>query len=755
VPALVQRAAEAEWVEVHGLVRSCENRNQSMVLELEGEGQTFRAEVLNRDPHYQTLVGSRVRLRGVNTSRAHKWGQLVDILVPRFEGLRIESDPPGEPPPAEGRLLTTTRVVRELSRDEAAREHPVRLRGVVTLSEPEQGLLFVHDETGGIYVEAWRHIHRLKAGDRVEVHGTSAQGSFAPVVDHPRIKVLGHGPLPPARRVRPEELVSGQEDSQWIEVEGVVRSVKLDRWGVLIHLSAAGGRVPIAISRVRDEALPGRLVNAHLRVRGVPRSVLTVWNQLGDVVLGAPNLESLTILKAPPPAPFDLPIHPVKTLLQFAPGETWEHRVRVRGIVTYSQPGEIYVRDDTGGVAVRSDRLPNVEPGDAVDVIGFAVSGEYKPMLQDADLRNLGKGADPLPITITPEQALVGRFDGELVNLEGRLLDVVRGDGHQRLMMRAGPFLFPAILHGPTPHDLRPGSGLRLTGICAVSANEYHVAQAFRLLLRTPADIQVLHAAPWWTPQRTAWAFAGMAGVVGLAFAWIVTLRRRVLAQAADIWDRVRRETELQERQRMARELHDTLEQNLVGIGLCVEAANRAIPETSKVAERHLAQALEQVNAGIDEVRRSVWALRKESLDTKGLASALEEIGQQLSRSGDSPIDIRTQVEGGPRPFPVAVENNLLRIGQEALTNAVRHGHATQIKIELRYDTQAFQLRVTDDGRGFDADASSWPGHFGLLGMEERARMIGGQLSVRSTISRGTVVEVTVPLRPLSLPQAG
>src|SRR5205814_10232659 len=187
---------------------------------------------------------------------------------------------------------------------------------------------------------------------------------------------------------------------------------------------------------------------------------------------------------------------------------------------------------------------------------------------------------------------------------------------------------------------------------------------------------------PWWTPRRAAAVVVVMLGLVGLTLAWVMTLRRRVSAQARIIWSRVKSETELQERQRMARELHDTLEQNLTGISLSLEAASLTLAGAPRVAEQHLVRALGQVDASIEEVHRAVWALREASLAGRSLADALDEIGQQLASCSARPIEVRTAVAGEARPFAVAVENSLLRIGQEALTNAVKHGRADHIRID-------------------------------------------------------------------------
>ena len=115
---------------------------------------------------------------------------------------------------------------------------------------------------------------------------------------------------------------------------------------------------------------------------------------------------------------------------------------------------------------------------------------------------------------------------------------------------------------------------------------------------------------------------------------------------------------------------------------------------------------------------------------------------------------MRTAVAGEARPFAVAVENSLLRIGQEALTNAVKHGRADHIRIDLRYDPQAFALSVSDDGCGFDAAAAA-PDRFGLVGMRERAREIGARLEVRASANRGTEVHVEMSRQSVHLRPAG
>jgi signal transduction histidine kinase len=598
-----------------------------------------------------------------------------------------------------------------------------------------------------VYVEAWRHIHRVQTGDRVEIQGRSAAGAFAPIVDHPRVRFVAAGPPPSPRRVRAGQLLTGSEDGQWIEIDGVVRRVDVDHFGARLRIADGALRLVVQVPGLTDRTLTNPLRNARVRARGVCRAVLTSGNQVADVMLHSPDLASLTVVTAAPAAPL---VRPLSRLLQFHPGvaHDWQHQVRVQGAVTHSRPGEMYLQDASGSVLVHTPGVPLLKVGDSVEAVGFAAAGDYKPVLEDAEVRFLSHGAPPTPVAASPEQIFSGRLDATLVTLDARLVDIVGGRDEQQLLMRAGPYPFTAVVTGPPP-DVRVGSEVRVSGVAALAAGE-GFRQTLRLWVRAPEDVVVLVRAPWWNPRRAAWAIGAMSVLILLGAVWLMTLRRRVAAQSAVIWERVKRETELQERQRMARELHDTIEQHLAGIGFCLEAADRALPAHPALAQRHLALAAEQLNSGADEVRRSVWELRTPSLDAGGLEGALDEIGQQLARCSARPIEVQTLVAGTLRPFSTVMENHLLRIGQEALTNAVRHGQASHVSIELRYEPEAFVLAVVDDGRGFDTQKAPPEGHFGLAGMRERADAIGGQLAVRSAPGRGTRVAVTVPLSPLA-----
>ncbi|MEG4111001.1 MULTISPECIES: response regulator [unclassified Microcoleus] len=198
----------------------------------------------------------------------------------------------------------------------------------------------------------------------------------------------------------------------------------------------------------------------------------------------------------------------------------------------------------------------------------------------------------------------------------------------------------------------------------------------------------------------------------------------------------------LEERNRMAREIHDTLAQTFAGIIIHLGAAERVMAANPEQAQGHMKTVCELARSGLAEARRSVESLRPQLLEDGDLYSAFNQIAQQMS----SDTDTRTIIEmvGTPYSLPLEVENNLLRIGQEALTNTFKYAKATAIKIEFIYETAKFILRVQDNGQGFNTESIGLSNGFGLLGMRERADRINAQLTVNSSPGNGTEVIVSV-----------
>ncbi|HEY8550018.1 MAG TPA: two-component regulator propeller domain-containing protein [Vicinamibacterales bacterium] len=236
--------------------------------------------------------------------------------------------------------------------------------------------------------------------------------------------------------------------------------------------------------------------------------------------------------------------------------------------------------------------------------------------------------------------------------------------------------------------------------------------------------------------HQTIWFYA-LCGISLVLVAWgIYKLRLRQMRAKFDLV--------LAERNRLAREFHDTVEAGFVGITLQLDVAAAKVESAPAQALRHLALAREMVMHSIAEARRSVWDLRAYALEQGNLASALERAARDVT---GGKLEAEVRVIGTPRPLPAVTETNLLRIGQEAITNAAKHAGASRLLIELAYDAGAVRLRVSDDGCGFvPPEGGSRGGAFGLLGMRERANKLGGTLTVFSRPGAGTEVAADVPL---------
>ncbi len=238
---------------------------------------------------------------------------------------------------------------------------------------------------------------------------------------------------------------------------------------------------------------------------------------------------------------------------------------------------------------------------------------------------------------------------------------------------------------------------------------------------------------------QTYWFYALVILLLGLTVWMIYHLRvRRMKTQ----FDAV-----LAERTRIAREIHDNLAQEMLGISVQLELVARTMPADAETAKGHLDRVRLLVRHGIAEARRYVWDLRSHALENADLPTALSETARRLTSNGATQIETKVQVSGTFRPLPRPVEDNLLRIGQEAINNAVHHAEPQTISVNLNFDSSSVQLSVKDDGRGFDQAKVKTNGHFGLVGMRERAARIGGTLNVVSSPGEGTEIVVNVPIK--------
>jgi signal transduction histidine kinase len=260
-----------------------------------------------------------------------------------------------------------------------------------------------------------------------------------------------------------------------------------------------------------------------------------------------------------------------------------------------------------------------------------------------------------------------------------------------------------------------------------------------------PAFTLVACVVPLSQSGLPGWSWTVYAGwcVVYIAAGWIVRLFTKHLErffEASRVAEEQQRSAIVAERTRFARDMHDTLAQGFTGIMMQLNAAEQRLQDDSSQVRIHIDKARQLASDSLEEARRSVSALRSAALSNGTLLDAIAQIGQALT--SDSSVQLETRLEGQPYSLTESCEANLLRIAQEAMTNAVRHAGASNVKVGLAYRTGAVVLEVGDSGRGMSGGESSG---FGIEGMRQRAREIGGEIRILSDPGRGTRILVTVP----------
>ena len=431
----------------------------------------------------------------------------------------------------------------------------------------------------------------------------------------------------------------------------------------------------------------------------------------------------------------DLHAEPISSLRVLSPDAPTA--VTIHGVVTLTAP-VLFVQDSTGSVAISSSHAhAPLQIGDEIEARGNAVLHDFSSELRDADIRLLWSHTPVSPVAVTASQAATGAFDAEYVEVEGRLVEKHVGpNSAQNLTLEDGSQSFVAILQGagryPRLPELKEKSRLRLRGICVVGSEFTHDITAFALLLPTSEDVDILEGPPFWSTAHIIELILCvlLLPIAGLTVYFFV--------------ERWRMQAVLDERQRLAHEMHDTLAQSFAGLGFQLEAIRDEVQDGVDIVPQ-LEVARDMVRSSHEEARRSISSLRPEYLESLGLLRALEDSARRMI-SGSTSIGIETKSQGNERTIPVRVSDTLLRIGYEAIANAVRHAHPKHLSISLIYRRSTVELIIEDDGRGFVVSSDS--AGFGMRGMNKRADDIAASFTIDSAPGRGTAVHVVAPLPP-------
>jgi signal transduction histidine kinase/ActR/RegA family two-component response regulator len=447
--------------------------------------------------------------------------------------------------------LTKIHDVHNLTIEEAVRNYPVRLTAVVTYydlnADPRHPVFFASDASGAIFVSM--PALPFQAGDLVEIAGVSAAGDYAPIVKGTEVHVIGKSPLPStAPRETLTELLTGAEDGQWVEVEGVVQAVRESGKNISLHLALSDGA--ITASTIKEVGADYHsLVDAKVRLRGNQAPLFNHQLQMTGVHLFFPHRAQVTVEEPAPDHPFALPVSPVSGLLRFTPNSASHHLVHIRGTVTLAWPGRLLcIQDHLHGLCAQTDQTTPLRPGDLADVIGFPIIGAFTPSLTRATYKAAGY-RQPVPaVAVTADQALRGDHDAELVEIQGQLIGQDESASDPTIVLASGKFVFSAVLPAQSPEQRLPvwkkGTTFKIVGICSVKdgtdragagGDGYSIGASFRILLRSAQDVVVIKSPSWWTPTHAIAMLGAGTMFILVVLTWVFVLRKRVKEQTDTI----------------------------------------------------------------------------------------------------------------------------------------------------------------------------------------------------------------------------
>ena len=680
--------------------------------------------------------------------------------------------------------------LREFPNEEGLRLE-ARTSGIINHISDQQTEIAIQDGKAAIWLPM--HVNRprdLKLGQKVEVNGYLQKGRFAPDFVVQSLEVIGEPGLPEPENVTGSELLSGSYDCHFVELSGIVRAVQpwasLGRDHAIMHLDAKGTRILVLTPSDQLGRL-SRLVDGVVRIKGINAVAVNETGQVLTAQMRVTQPEFIMVLEEPRDAS-TLPLTPLKGLLGYPVSGAPGHRIRTRGTVTHSRNNESFqIQDEVQGLRVRT--TGKVEPpmlNSMVEVLGFPAPGPLGPTIEDGQFRILGESTALEPaIMATAKDAF--SHEGRLVQVTGRLIETQTDVSPARLLLKDDHLLFAAEFNGSIPRDAlpaAPGAVITVTGIAEGSVGSpqqeegYLKSRDLLIHMRNLADVRVVGPAPWWTPLRLAVALAatGSGLLTVMFFAGLVTRKNKSLvfaeAELMSARDALAKRVETRtdqlhaqlsarrdelseysavtaERNRLARDLHDSLEQTLAGAALRMDAANDLLPHPQAAelepARRQMEKATELLRLSQIQVRRTVWGLRSLALEKHSLAEALHDSVRLLTE--DTGIAATLDLYVGDAGISNEQECELLHIAQEAVANVLKHAQATTLEVTLLRKDGMIVLTVKDNGHGFDSSIpieNDRP-HYGQQDMRERAQLLGASLTVNSEVGGGSCIEVTLP----------
>jgi signal transduction histidine kinase len=657
--------------------------------------------------------------------------------------------PPASASASEPAPLTTAAAVARSKVGPDDPPPPVHLDAFVTHRDAD-GTIFLRDDTGSTFIAQQPSNPRLAAGERLHVEGVVHRGLLINGIRDPLIERLGVGPRPEPTPITPHQMATGVLHYDWVVLEGVGR-----RWrrtgeeGGTLSVNVAGTVVEARLEDAPAEDEATAWVGARMRLSGIAAGEINDRRQLIRPYLLVPDSRAVTVIVPASENPFALP---EVTFADLGRGEPADELRRVSGVIAAGpRQGRLFLTDGDRGLCVDiadGEEPPALSAGDRVDAVGFPDRGPFATRLVEAHLQRLAAGPPPVPMRPGIRDLQTG-CDAQVIQIEIAVAEREDRAAGTLLVGNLDGVRLRIIAPARLPAEIAVASHMRVTAPCLVTEttnSSYSLrARSYDLFPVTLDDIVLVASPPWWTPRRLAVALAGSLAAGLAALAWVVLLRRQVRRQLAVIERQIQVEAVAEERQRIAREFHDSLEQDLAGLALRIDSAAGSVADPA--ARRTMERQREILARLQEETRQYVWDLREPARLQGNLTDRADVMVEELRDLIDTPLELN--LSGSLPALPTETSHHLLRMLREAINNAAHHAAATKITIGLAADERGLVATVADDGAGFEPtdDVPHPAGHFGLRGLTERATRIGGRVTIASRPGHGTTVTIHVPLK--------
>lgn len=652
-----------------------------------------------------------------------------------------------------------------------------KLHAIAVTGSPksDRGSMIVADASGRVQIG---NIHadrcpRIVPGDRIVVTGALRPShNFGQKTGYAnpncsKITFVSHGPPIEPIDVRPEDIDNYKFRFFTVRIKGMivdVRTDEIDDRYVRFVLDCSGQTVNGAIKCSFHELMP--MIGSTIEITGLispPRGA----RLYGGCHINAEGMEAIHVIKPPSADMFRVP--DLKPSAELSPKEiaTMGKR-KVSGWVLAVWNGNMMLLRTADGILVTVNLITSPPAvGDCVETVGKVETNFYHINLMRSIWRKsmIEKTPETRNIReIEIRDLFINRKDGsrsaayflhgETVRLTGKVWDCFMDDKGSRHIILESQGNSVSIECNATIGNLETGSILTVTGVCILETeiqNQYSVSlrtPSISVVVSSPRDIKVESFPPWWTPARLTAVICALVLFIAAILVWNASLRTLSERRGRELYrnqiERAKSELRVDERTRLAAELHDHLAQNLTAISYRLAAAKRSQTMEPNALSRHLATATRMLGSCRTELRRCLWDLRSDALDEPDFTAAIGKSTEAVA--GDAEMSICWNMARAKISDSTA--HAILSITRELVSNAVRHGKARKVRISGEFDSGVLRCSVIDDGCGFvPADANgAAEGHFGLDGIRERLRRHGGEMTVESAPGKGAAVFICMQI---------